>query len=908
MSKFIKSSLSGLDNVLQPNSDININTNSLISQDKMLKETDSDTVDLDLCIDLDDGSSKNKNSVEQDSTTIESIGESYKKFGATIAVGTTSILSGVAKVEEYVGDGLTWVGGKAIEGGSWLVGEIAGLFSDDAKDSIMDWREDTKTEVKDFIDRDRVGELNEWFYEDTEIGQAINEASYLKYDSEVAQTMQNVTVKITELAAATALTFLTGGAAAPVAFAVVFGTGFAEGIGKTAEATYQNGGDFDDGTLTILLSGGLNGLSWYTNGKLGQGAINIMKDAASVGLLETGSTLLNDTILNKEFWINSLKNGLSLKTLSASGNSVINVNALMNYGASLLSIGGDFVDVLNSDEGFTPENIMVLGAKYLAALGLNVLEDSGREYISSYKAGDIASGLSQKELTNTEFEEVPNPTSATIGRQTPEKIDTTDLEKALEKSGVAIYSKGIDINATAKQIPINYLLKIVEDPDYTTKVLDGYLLDEIDGMTRLEIGNALQDLKKAISDNNLDLGLDEASLARMDDCIRRLSANPIMVLESAIRKMSRDATSQNYSFDYFISEDGQKMVKYLEDYETIGSSLMLPDGYYVDDVLEFYQARLINAMMNDNFTPSKEQFLDIITRRLNKDSMSNEEVRTYLNIMKTNNYYLFGDYGDTFAQYVRRANLEDAEQITAERLRAFTEGYVSDEKVNTIYGSCIYETNAQFALHNHPNWMAYNNGQNSVMNLSYPEDILRANVNHESIHQLSSWFGNFDSQTGARISKSGVKYSLWDAQNGEWINSRTGFNECITELFNKMSMESEYPTTPYCGYQDGVEKLEGLIDTGIIDTNELKRLYFNNLGEELIGTLNEKGANLGLGQSLGDDLSKLFDGSISNEASERANSLNQLTRIITDIYAAQENKINPNSSRGFASFIKKIFK
>ena len=43
-------------------------------------------------------------------------------------------------------------------------------------------------------------------------------------------------------------------------------------------------------------------------------------------------------------------------------------------------------------------------------------------------------------------------------------------------------------------------------------------------------------------------------------------------------------------------------------------------------------------------------------------------------------------------------------------------------------------------------------------------------------------------------------------------------------------MESEYPKTSYSGYQDGVIKLEELIDTGIINVDELKTFYFNNLG------------------------------------------------------------------------------
>ena len=422
MSKFIKTVLSNFSNLFQTNdNNTTINTNAYTIPS--MHQENNEKINNDAAIDFDSlfGSTENitvtndkdsNNSDESKSITPEGV-------GATIAVGTTSILSGVAKVDELIADGIVWVEGKKVEGVSWLVGEVAGLFSEDAKNSIMKWREDVKKGVKSEIERDLVGELNEWFYENTKIGQDINEASYLKYDSEAAKTTQNITTKVTEIGGATALTILTGGAAAPL----VFGLGCAEGIGKTAEKTYQNGGDFDDGTFSILLSGGLNGMSWVANGKLVQGAFEIIKDAASVGLLETGSTLLNDTLLNKEFWSNTIKNGLSLKTMSSSGNSVININALMNYGSSLMSIGGDFVDVLNSDEGFTPKNIMSLGKKYLVALGLNVLEDSGREYLSAYKSGNITTTPVQKNLVDMTEAEIHSSISKEIAQLDQSSID-----------------------------------------------------------------------------------------------------------------------------------------------------------------------------------------------------------------------------------------------------------------------------------------------------------------------------------------------------------------------------------------------------------------------------------------------------------------------------------------------------
>ncbi len=404
MSKFIKTALSNFSNLFQTDNDFNINTstyiNSSLTQENNSNTNVNDTVDLDSYLDdianqspsndtAKNGNS-NSNNIDDNSSDFglvtdffENLADVSESVGATKVVVATSMLSGVAKVGEYIGDGLTWVGGKLVEGGSWLVGEFAGLFSKDTKEAVMDWREDFKADIKSSIEVDQVGELNKWFYENTKIGQSINDASYLKYDSEAAQTLQNVTVKLTELAAATGVTIATGGVAAPAAFAAVFGLGFAEGVGKNAETTYQNGGDFDDGTLSILLSGGLNGLSWYANGKLGQGAYEIFNTAKIVGLKSTATDLLSQ-VGNKEFIIDTLKNGLNPLKTNLTGKTVLNVNALMNYGSSAMAVAGDFAEVLNSEEGFTAENIAKLTAEYFGYLGLNILEDTGRDFISGY--------------------------------------------------------------------------------------------------------------------------------------------------------------------------------------------------------------------------------------------------------------------------------------------------------------------------------------------------------------------------------------------------------------------------------------------------------------------------------------------------------------------------------------------
>lgn len=382
MSKFIKTALSNFSNLFQTNdNNTTINTSEYtippMQQENNENINNNDTIDFDSLLESTENITATDDKDSNNSDESKSI--TPEEVGATTAVFATSVLSGVAKIYEYIDDGVTWAGGKVVEGASWLVGESAGLFSEDKKNSIMNRRKDIKENVKNEIDRDKVGELNEWFYENTKIGQDINEASYLKYDSEAAKTTQNITTKIGEIGGATALTILTGGAAAPLVFSV----GCAEGIGKTAEKTYQNGGDFDDGTFSILLSGGLNGLSWYANGKLGQGAYEIFNTAKIVGLKSTATDLLSQ-VGNKEFIIDTLKNGLNPLKTNLTGKTVLNVNALMNYGSSAMAVAGDFAEVLNSEEGFTAENIAKLTAEYFGYLGLNIIEDTGRDFISGY--------------------------------------------------------------------------------------------------------------------------------------------------------------------------------------------------------------------------------------------------------------------------------------------------------------------------------------------------------------------------------------------------------------------------------------------------------------------------------------------------------------------------------------------
>ena len=112
--------------------------------------------------------------------------------------------------------------------------------------------------------------------------------------------------------------------------------------------------------------------------------------------------------------------------------------------------------------------------------------------------------------------------------------------------------------------------------------------------------------------------------------------------------------------------------------------------------------------------------------------------------------------------------------------------------------------------------MAYNNGKESVINLAYVDNIIKANISHESIHQLS--VNDFIGEDGQIHTARG--FSI-DEQN-------TGFNECTTEYLNKLVMQDDYPTEGYSGYSEGVSKLNKLLDAEILNQEKFIESYFTS--------------------------------------------------------------------------------
>ena len=310
------------------------------------------------------------------------VGDWFKSAGATVAVATTSVISGVADIGEAV-----------LDGGAWVAAKTVGLFSEDAENAI-----------EEFIARDLVSEANEAFYENTELGRAINDASALKYDSELAQGIRSVSEDIGVFVAATALTVCTGGAAAPL----VLGIGAAYGLGSAAEDTYATYGT--DTTvvqeLLILGNGALSALSWYTSGKLGKGFIELGKSMAEAGVKEILAEMCKG-IFSKE----------TLKELFKPGNIVGNaIGTLMQAGGD---IGLIATKLYNGGE-VTPEEWALLVGELIVYFGLNTAEDVLSDAVISY-------GNPKIDIDTTKTPDTPDTTKPI------ETLDETGLEDAAPK-------------------------------------------------------------------------------------------------------------------------------------------------------------------------------------------------------------------------------------------------------------------------------------------------------------------------------------------------------------------------------------------------------------------------------------------------------------------------------------------
>ena len=424
--------------------------------------------------------------------------DGYTALLSTEAVLLTSIASGVAKLGEHIVDGIAWAEGKIVHGASWLLGSMVGWFNEDAGNAVKDFGRNYDQAAKEFIAEDWVGKANQWFYEQTPVGQYLNEHSLMKYDSKLAKGIQNVSEKAAEIAAATALTIFTGGAA-------TFAIGALYGLGKSAESTYQQNGT-DTSLLQegmIALSGAVTGLSWMATGKLGKGFIEIGKTASALGTKEVISQLSKE-VLCKDFWKNAFKEGLT------------GWNGVGNYVSSAMMTGEKILPYIRGEKEWTAQAVGELALAYLGALGLNIAEDALRGYVTNFtisddnaiklaeKVIDPNDGAKLSDYTNLSDESVRKITDCMTGAEVADQLkhledgDVSRVVSFLDKTQKEDLGLTLGVKLIDGEVSLKDIAKIA-DETVSTNALKALTEEELITKVNAEMSNLSSDELARIS-------------------------------------------------------------------------------------------------------------------------------------------------------------------------------------------------------------------------------------------------------------------------------------------------------------------------------------------------------------------------------------------------------------------------
>ena len=343
-----------------------------------------------------------------------------EKVKATKTVIATSVLSAVGNiVEAVVIDGLV---GYVVAGALDLLGA-----------------DDVANDLRKFAARDLVGEINKWFYEETDIGRQINELSAIKYDSAIAKGITTFSEVAIVIAAAAVVEVFTGGTATPAVLAVFGSLGFLKGAGDQAEGAYQakleagiedlSLGVIDN--LKVIGRGGLEALAWVFNAKAGAG-IGQMIEAAKVSSWGEVLTLVKNDFLSEK----------NLKMMFSKGNVIMNA-----IGAGFQSSPQIMKVVQKARAGeLTPQDVGILTVELLGYFGLNTVTDGLRNvtsgFISPKKAEMLADNLINgkkgaslakflQEYNDSSVERIISNLSGSDVYTQIQKIDSEDITKIL---------------------------------------------------------------------------------------------------------------------------------------------------------------------------------------------------------------------------------------------------------------------------------------------------------------------------------------------------------------------------------------------------------------------------------------------------------------------------------------------
>lgn len=196
------------------------------------------------------------------------------RYVATAGVLGAKITKGALNMVESGGDALAKLGGNIVSGTTYVAANVAGIFDQDVENGIMDWRDQYKQDMKDFVAYDLTGDIESGMYGNQR--EHIDDLSYIKMNSEFSQNVEKLSQRISEVTTAT----LTGG----TTMAVPLILGFLEGYGEKAEQVYRQYTQSTAKYEVGMLLGGLEGLTrWYAAYRLGNAATGAGTAASRIG-------------------------------------------------------------------------------------------------------------------------------------------------------------------------------------------------------------------------------------------------------------------------------------------------------------------------------------------------------------------------------------------------------------------------------------------------------------------------------------------------------------------------------------------------------------------------------------------------------------------------------------------------
>ncbi len=292
--------------------------------------------------------------------------------------------------------------------------------------------------------------------------------------------------------------------------------------------------------------------------------------------------------------------------------------------------------------------------------------------------------------------------------------------------------------------------------------------------------------------------------------------------------------ADDYNYLYFLKEDGtlEELIRQGQKFDSytgvkltdVDATLEkypkriddLQDLVFKDDVVMTSRQRNLYDAMNDSIEKLNKQFgaeygpdigIRQVTAYANGEVDLNHIPRDYRDVIKDYSYDELQEYFLVKKQIEICNEFSKNGKMTDNYTNTFSR-YVDADKIAETKNVNILLTDEAFEIfYPEENAMAFNNGTNSYMSLKYSDDIIKANMSHENIHQMSS--------------NNGI--------SGIHIDERhRGINETFTEYLNNLSLKSDYPKKPYCGYQPMVDRLDLLVQKGIFTNDDIMNAYFNN--------------------------------------------------------------------------------